>query len=71
MSQREGGCIDQVSIESILGLKQKINTPLDLVELGNKGVLKSQIKHLGETMRPECSACALAVRQCPHHTKAA
>jgi putative toxin-antitoxin system antitoxin component (TIGR02293 family) len=40
----------QVSIESILGLKEKIGTPLDLVRLGDEGVLKSQIKHLGEAM---------------------
>ncbi len=40
----------QVSIESILGLKEKISGPLDLVKLGSEGVVKSQIKHLGEAM---------------------
>ena len=40
----------QANIENVLGLKNKVRTPLDLVKLGTKGVLKEQIKHLAEAM---------------------
>jgi len=39
-----------IAIEEVLGLEGRVRTPLDLVDLGAKGVLKKQVKHLGNVM---------------------
>ena len=40
----------QMNVENILGLKVKIENPLDLIHLGAKGVSKRQIGRLSEAM---------------------
>ncbi len=39
-----------MDVENVLGLKEKIENPLDLIDLGAKGVSKSQIGRLSEAM---------------------
>jgi putative toxin-antitoxin system antitoxin component (TIGR02293 family) len=39
-----------VDIQKILDLDSPVDSPLDLVELGSKGVLKRQIKRLADAM---------------------
>ncbi|OPY67321.1 MAG: hypothetical protein A4E57_02383 [Syntrophorhabdaceae bacterium PtaU1.Bin034] len=48
----------RTTIENILGLRSKIRTPLDLVDLGNKGISKKQIKSLAEAMCLSSNAIA-------------
>ena len=40
----------QIGVEHILGLKEKIGNPLELIVLGAKGVSKSQIGSLSKAM---------------------
>ena len=40
----------QMNVENILGLKVKIENPLDLIDLGARGVSKNQISRLSEAM---------------------
>jgi len=42
--------MEQVRIENVLGLNERIKNPLDLVDLGAKGIFRKQLDKLSEAM---------------------